>query len=335
MHTVLQTLADICGEQLSIAPRRTAQQGSFRADAAPAAHAGSSAPGCGPHSPPASPSHTASPAPAGARMAQQDSRQQGSQDRGSASKCRLKAGTHSVARRTKRAAQLTRLKGTLRRARLPKAVFGAAPAGAAQDAMFTQSAVTANTPASSEQDSSAAVQQRSGRPESRLDQRGCVSEASEGPQRRMQQPSGHIMSSTSLSWRTQQSEGSGGFAGETFSASDAAEHLPEGPFPGARMSSSSPSPAMSMKRLEERRAAGGGLQAGPTRQDNSSSSGHLAMHELTGVKLRVGGTESARPLADQESSYMAAGKLRGPSAERRQDRRPKHVVREASSGMAL
>ena len=337
MHTVLQSLADICREQLSIAPGRTAQQGSFIADAAPAAHAGSSAPGCGRHSPPASPSHTASLAPAGARMAQQDSQQRGSQDRGSASKCRLKAGTHSVARRTKRAAQLTRLKGTLRRAKLPRAALSAPLAGAAQDAAFTQSAVTANTPASPEQDRSAAAEQSSGRPESRLDQRGCVSEAPEGPQRRMLQPSGHLMSSTSLSWRTQLSEGSRGFTAESFSVTSAAEHLLEESPPGTRMSSSSDPPAMMMKRVEKRPAARAS-PAGAMRQESSSSGRRLAMPGLNAPKLQVGGTESAHLF--QESSYMPVGMLRDPSAERRQDRqpkdrRPKHIIREASSGMAL
>ena len=332
MQAVLQSLADICGEQLSRAPGHAAQQGSFKADAAPAAHTGSSAPGCGPHSPPASPSHTASLASAGARMAQQDSRQRGSQNRGSTSKCQLKAGTHSVARRTKRATQLTRLKGTLRRAKLPRAALGAPLAGAAQDAAFTQSAVTANTPASPEQDSSAAVEQSSGRPKSQLDRSRCVSEAPEGPQRRMLQPSGHLMSSTSLSWRTQQSVGSRGFTAESFSATGAAEHLLE-ESPGTRMSSSSDPPAILMKRVEKRPAARAS-PAGAMTQISKSSGRRLAMPELNAPKARVGGTESAHSLANQESSCMMAGN-QDPSADRHHNRRPKHITKGASSGTAL
>ena len=333
MQAVLQSLADICGEELSGVQQNPMQQGSFRADAAPPADADSSVPGCSDHSPPASPSHTASLAPAGARMAQHHSQQQATQDRLTASQCRLKAGVRSVVRRTRRAAQLTRLKGTLRRAQLPRAALGAALAGAAQDTTSNQSAIAANTPASPEQDSSPAVEQSSGRPESRLDQRGCVSEAPEGPQRRMQQPSGHLMSSTSLSWRTQQSEGSRGFTAESFSATGAAEHLLEESPPGTGMSSSSDPPAMSMKRFEKRPPARAS-PAGATGEDCSSGR-RLAMRELKAAKLRVGGTESATTSHVQERSYLAAENSQDPSAERRQDRRPKHVVREASSGMAL
>ena len=144
----------ICREQISGVPAYTMQQGSLRADAAPAAKADSSSQGCGRHSPPTSLSQTASVALASARTAHPSSRQQGSQDRGAASDCQLKAGVHGVARRTKRAAQLTRLKGTLRRAKLPKAALGAALAGAAQDASSTQSATAASAPASPEQNCS-------------------------------------------------------------------------------------------------------------------------------------------------------------------------------------
>ena len=335
MHAVLQSLADICREQLSEVQGHTAQQGSYRAVAALAAHAGSGAPGSSGHSPPASPSHTASVALANACIAQHDSQQRGSQDRRAASNCRLKAGVHSIAKRTKRAAQLTRLKGTLRRARLPRPVLGAALASPARDSTSAQSAIAANTPAGPEQYSLAAVDHSSGQPKSRNDQRECVSEASQGPQRRAQQASGDLMVNASPSWRTQQSEGSRGSSGYSFSVSGAAERLPEESSPGIRMYSSSDPPATSTKR-DEKRPAAGASQGGPTRQDNSiSSSRRLAMRGLKAARPRVGGTESACPLANQKSSYMMAGKLRDRSAERRQDRRPKHVVREASSGRAL
>ena len=150
----------------------------------------------------------------------------------------------------------------------------------------------------------------------------------------MLQPSGHLMSSTSLSWRTQLSEGSRGFTAESFSVTSAAEHLLEDSPPGTRMSSSSDPPAMMMKRVEKRPAARAS-PAGAMRQESSSSGRRLAMPGSNAPKLRVGGTESARSLANQESSYMPAGKLRDPSAERRQDRQPKHIIREASSGIAL
>ena len=334
MQAVLQSLADTCGEQLSEAPAHTTQQGSFPADAALAAHAESSASGCGSHSAPASPSQITSGASASGRAAQQQSPPRGCQDRRAASDCRLKAGVHSTARRTRRAAQLTRLKVTLRSARLPRAALGAAPAGAAQDTTSTQSAIEADAPASSrERNSSTAVVHSSGPPESRMDQKECGSEASEGLWRRAQQQSNALPMSTSLSWRTQQSEGSQGFTEDSFSATGSAEHLLEATPPGMRTLPSL-SPAVSMKRLKERPAAGA-WQSGATGQDNiDSSSRPLAMRELKAPELRVRGIKSVPPLQDQESSYAVAGKLQDTSTERRHGRRPKHIVQEASSGMA-
>ena len=70
---------------------------------------------------------------------------------------------------------------------------------------------------------------------------------------------------------------------------------------------------MSIKRLENGPAAGAS-QAGPTRQDGSSNGRRPTMPGLKALEPRIGGTESARPLAGQESSYVMAGKLQGPSS---------------------